>query len=194
MSSTRHPIGSTVFLRQDNGLVQGEEDSPAPFRVTAIDKVPRNGVWYRLTVKDRTLQKVHGGWHPAARVASALPKLAAQAAPHKRRMQGLHVAVDGTVRDLTLPTLYASQQALFRNTTGSFARLPIKAGERAVCIAGGPATALLRNQVASRAAQALTGDTTTWVYGHAVFVGPHRDGYAWTGLPSDVAAVIRAHS
>ncbi|MEU1307886.1 hypothetical protein ABZ419_03165 [Streptomyces cinnamoneus] len=198
MGSPKYPLGSRVHLQQANGQhVADGGGAPARFRVTAIDKVPRSGIWYRLASKNRTLQRVFGGWYTSDRLAPATPpraKLAAQPPLRIRRRVGLFVGVDGTVEDLYLPHAYADQQRLFYKITGAMARSPIPAGDRAFCVAGRNTGLLSFNPVATRVLDSLDGSPAHRVYGNAIFVGPLCRGDAWGELPDDIAAMIRAQA
>ncbi|MFF4408426.1 hypothetical protein ACFY1P_29285 [Streptomyces sp. NPDC001407] len=198
MSSSKYPLGSHVHLRQTNGQPVADGDgAPARFRITAIDRVPRSAIWYRLASKNRTLQKVFGGWYTPDRLTPAtpaMPKLATQAPLRARRRVGLFVGMDGAVEELHLPHNYVGQQRLFYKITGTMVRSPIPAGDRAFCVAGRNTGLLSFNPAATRALAALEGSAARRVYGSAIFVGPLCRGDAWDGLPSDVAAIIRAEA
>ncbi|MEV4500897.1 hypothetical protein [Streptomyces klenkii] len=198
MSSSKYPLGSRVFLQQTNGQpVADGEGTPARFRITAIDRVPRSAIWYRLASKNRTLQKVFGGWYTSDRLTPAtpaIPKLATQAPLRVRRRVGLFIGMDGAVEELHLPHDYVGQQRLFCKITGTMVRSPIPAGDRAFCVAGRNTGLLPYNPYATRVLDALEGSTERRVYGSAVFVGPLCRGDAWGGLPSDIAATIRAQA
>ncbi|MFC4512278.1 hypothetical protein [Streptomyces ehimensis] len=179
MSSSKYPLGSRVHLQQANGQPVADGDgTPARFRITAIDRVPRSAVWYRLASKNRTLQKVFGGWYtpdrltPATPDAPAIPKLATQASPRVRRRVGLFVGMDGAMEELLLPHNYVGQQRLFYKITGTMVRSPIPAGDRAFCVAGRNTGLLSFNPYATRVLDSLEGSTAHRVYGSAVFVGP----------------------
>ncbi|WP_116211667.1 hypothetical protein [Streptomyces olivoreticuli] len=201
MGSPKYPLGSRVYLQQANGQPVADGDGiPARFRINAIDRVPRSGIWYRLASKNRTLQKVFGGWYtsdrlsPATPARSASPKLATQAPLRVRRRAGLLVSVDGAVEDLPMPHTYVGQQRLFYKITGTMVRSPMPAGDRAFCVPGRNTGLLSFNPVATRALAALGGSPTHRVYGGAIFVGLLCRGDAWGELPGDIAAIIRAQA
>ncbi|MEV4741785.1 hypothetical protein [Streptomyces sp. NPDC049555] len=190
MHSSPHLAGSRVLLRQEAGFVRGK-DGAAVFRITAVDKVPRSGMWYRLFIKDRTLQQLHGGWYPGARLVKAESKLKAPTSPARRWVRGFHCGVDGAVSELTLPSSPAMQQLLLERVIGSAIGRPLPAGAEAVCISGEGNREAALNWAATKTLHRLGGSRTVRVYGNAVFVGPKKGGEAWTSLRADDANTIR---
>ncbi|MGI5526875.1 hypothetical protein ACQEVX_05410 [Streptomyces syringium] len=199
MSKSKYAIGDRVQLRSPGGNVIRVGSEPVRFRITAIDKVPHAGVWYRLEAKQEMLQSAHGGWYPQARIrphTPATPKLAAQSALLQRLpSRALLVTPDGTMHTIALGLLI--QKAAIRALLGD-ALTTSPAGEDAVCLArfaplylGAP-----HNKTACEMLAALAdtlggcGSPVGHVHGPALFVGrPQVDG-KYGSLPDSALAAI----
>ncbi|MEU5428533.1 hypothetical protein AB0H73_23505 [Streptomyces olivoreticuli] len=217
MSKNTYTIGDRVRLHTAGGHLVCFGDEPARFRITAVDKVPRVGIWYRLEAKRELLQEIYGGWYPRARISPVTPttpelairpvllhrtpvskpKLAAQSAlPHHLPTQALLVARGGAMSPM--PWSPALQGHVIKAQFGdAFAASP--AGEDAWCLArfvplhqGAP-----HNEAACGILAALAGNTPGCgspighIHGPALFVGHQRADRRYDPLPSSALAAIR---
>ncbi|WP_367132754.1 MULTISPECIES: hypothetical protein [Streptomyces] len=200
MNETKYAIGDRVRLRIPTGGVIRVAGQPAPFRITAIDSVPRAGLWYRLDLEaeSKILREVCNGWYPQTQIGplgAAEVKLAAQPVPlRSERSKALLVNADGTTGELSFSRL-AQSLAIPRLIGDAYTVSP--AGVGAVCLARLTRSFLAEGHNKAACAILATLSRTPGdmravghIDGPALFFGARRDDGSFGSLPEHIVREI----